>query len=389
LEGKEEQSSSAEGEGSFPGEISQPRTDEWRRGGVREGAMSAHVLVQSDCVAVSSVDESIVCIGGDGADDGLAVSVYSPASGEAVRHYRGHTDKVLSVACEGKLIASGGRDKTIRLWSAGDDDACIATLSGCEGDVYGLALRGDLLLSGERGVKGAKARLWRLAPDRRQSKCFAVLSGHKGNIWSVALGGTPTVAVSAGNDATARVWPVDGGTRALSSLKHPKWVTSCSVCGATLATGCADANVRLWSLETFECLRTVNHGGGDELSGLNWLSVHLIRSSVLLSGGQDCSVKLWDLSTAVPSNKTSDTKPVTTLAHGDLPVRGIVTSRQLGWIGAVGGKGPESLVIWRPASSDEEQAVATLMAAPVKRRMSSSSTNTLHPFYIEKNTLYL
>jgi WD40 repeat protein len=334
---------------------------EWRRGGVQRAVLDGHMLVQSDCIVWagggSGGGSRFVSIGGDGADDGLSLSILDGVRGAvgSTQHLRGHTDKVLSVACEGDLVASGSRDQTIRLWSL-REGACMATLTECEGPVFGLALQGELLLSGEGDAKSAKARLWRTKDGGRDgAACAAVFSGHRGNIWSVALGSLPSeggaaeglrvVGVSACHDRNARIWPTDGRTTALATLKHPNWVVSASTSpsgGAPLlATGCADANARLWSLESpYTCLSVINHGGGDELSGINWISVHL-HASALLTGGQDGRIQVW-----AHASGNGKAERLVTMTHGESAVRGLAASSRLGQIASAGGR---SVSLWQAA----------------------------------------
>jgi hypothetical protein len=329
--------------------------DAWRHGGIRSAQMDAHLLVQSDCVDVLGGGDLVCCVGGDGEGDGKALSIYSASRGVCVQSFYGHSERIDSVACDKVtgMIASGSRDKTVKLWSR-EKSECVGTLHGCEGAIYGLALCGDLVLTGEAasGDKGAgaKARLWRMSTLR----CFAVLAEHKGSIWGASL--SATRAVTAGHDAAAKIWstavPVDGHTRSLASLKHPKWVTSVSLQGETLATGSADAKVRLWSTESFKCMRVLDHGGGDELANVNWISVRLLGNAVL-SGGQDGTVKLW-----APRQAQA---LVATLSHGH-GVRGVAAAGAVAaasdgasdigmasFIVSAGGRSASSLVVWLPA----------------------------------------
>ena len=294
----------------------------WRSGGASKPVeMPAEVGFTGTCLTVHADSDTIVCIGSEG--DGKLVSVYSAGSAELLQTLRGHTDLVCSVAVQGDVIASGGRDKTIRLWSRATGE-CTATLQGCEDLVYGLAMRDTLLVSGEGS---GKVRLWSLV----SAMAVAVFSDHFGPVWSVAI--TRKVAVSGSHDKHVRLWPIDGTTACVGKLVHPNWVYSVSVDNVVdptlVSTGCGDGRVRVWSLVTRECLRTLEHHGTE------WVLSVCLLGSVLISGGADKMVKVWSLS--------DGGECVATLTHG-AKVRGVSIAPSLAFIVSTGGK---KLHIWR------------------------------------------
>ena len=198
-------------------------------------------------------------VGGDG--DPATVSVCSASSGEVLRNLSGHTDKVACVACDGDRIASSGRDKTIRVWSRASGECLVSIPSGDE-VVYGLAMRGSLLLSGEglapRSTDRAKAKLWQLDEAGTSTSLLATFAEHTGSIRSVAL--SERMALTAGQDSSVRVFDhedadLDEGalTASVATLEHPNGFGcgSVSIDGDMIVTGCADGRVRLWTLSNF------------------------------------------------------------------------------------------------------------------------------------------
>eukprot|EP00322_Chrysochromulina_rotalis_P000858 CAMPEP_0115877626 /NCGR_PEP_ID=MMETSP0287-20121206/26326_1 /TAXON_ID=412157 /ORGANISM="Chrysochromulina rotalis, Strain UIO044" /LENGTH=553 /DNA_ID=CAMNT_0003333159 /DNA_START=108 /DNA_END=1765 /DNA_ORIENTATION=- len=308
--------------------------DGWRGTAKRSAELEADAGFVADCLGVASADTII-------APHGASVGIYSANSfgQSSTQHLWGHTDSVCSVAVEGDVIASGSRDKIIRIWSL-SSGACTATLEGCDEMICGLALRSDQLLSSEgkgTSAKGCTARLWSIAA----AETLAIFVGHAGPIWSMAFG--DGVAVSASHDATARVWPLEatGSTCSIGKLEHPNWVFSVSVEGDLVATGCRDGLVRLWSLSSFVCVRAIDHrapvpdgstaGAESELPCAVY-SV-LLRGGVLVSGGEDHFLRIWSLM----SEPNAGVECVAICSHQAV-VRGLGVSASGSFLASLGGK---------------------------------------------------
>ena len=337
----------------------------WRKGG-RKGT---EIEVATDCIALHPNCNELICSGADG--DKNSVCVYSLASSAIVLSLTGHTDRVCSVATqaagfrhgpsttegggsddeEDYLIASGSRDKTIRLWSR-KTGSCLRVLEGSSESVFSLGIRRGWLLGGEGSSRQgaiAKARLWAIErSDDGQSigkaKLQTTFQEHGGPIWSVAL--AHDLAVTASDDGTARVWYLQNASaRSLATLKHPMWVCSVSIAedDAYCATGCGDGKIRLWSLRAgltttqYQCLRTFDHC--DSQSGTYPLRVRWLHFGALVSSGMDDNVKLWSL------NTDGEATNVATLPHGD-NVRGLTVSAS-GIVASAGGSKSKSVIVWR------------------------------------------
>jgi len=63
--------------------------------------------------------------------------------------------------------------------------------------------------------------------------------------------------------------------------------------GKILAGSCQDGTIKLWSLETYECIKILS--GHD--SGWIWSIKFDHSSQILVSGSEDETIKTWDIST--------------------------------------------------------------------------------------------
>jgi WD40 repeat protein len=123
----------------------------------------------------------------------------------------GHADSVWSVAFspDGKTLASGSRDETIRLWD----------------------------------VKTGK---------ERATLVVEPVDVYTGAVWSMAYSPDGETLATISEDKTVRLWDVKTG-KERATLKLPteqEWSLGFSPDGKTLATNGKDVTVRLWDVKT-------------------------------------------------------------------------------------------------------------------------------------------
>ncbi|POR38488.1 Uncharacterized protein TPAR_01313 [Tolypocladium paradoxum] len=262
------------------------------------------------------------------------VNVWRVENGHWIHTLKGHTGKVSSVdfSHDSAFIVSGSFDGSVRMWGVVTGE-CVLVLGGHGPWIVSVAFSHDSTLIAAAS-SDHKIRIWRT----NTGHCEKELMGHSDYIRSICFSHDSTLLASASDDETVLLWSVektvslqevavDGMARCLDfshdsrqlaigirdhkagaghhlgvwdvaakkwlhRLRHPLTVSSVAFShrSALLVTGSYDRQLRLWSTETGNLVRSFR-GHRD------WVTSVVMSSdaSLVCSGSLDRTVRIWQV----------------------------------------------------------------------------------------------
>ncbi len=181
-----------------------------------------------------SRDGTVACAGTDG-----SVHLWDTKSGSTLR-LQGHTGPAWSLAFspDGRYLASGSDDRTVRLWTVATAQPAGTPFEGHAGAVISLAFSPD----GRRLVSGSRDRTVRIWNVQTWMPLGPPLRAHLGTVSSVAFTGDGRRVVSASSDFTLRVWDAETGDPIGSPIDvRGTGAMAVSPTGPYVAVGTADS----------------------------------------------------------------------------------------------------------------------------------------------------
>ncbi|MCP4106055.1 MAG: protein kinase [Desulfobacteraceae bacterium] len=238
-----------------------------------------------------------------------SVCLWDLETGKCLKMLKGHTEFIESVSItpDGKTAVSGGEDNTLRAWDL-ETGQCVKTLKGHTSYVESVSLTPD----GKIAVSASKDNsicVW----DLETGECLKILEGHNWdystspyrvrhmaffkklkNISSVTITPDGKTIVSGSDDKTVRVWDLETGQCVKILEGHTQAVDCISITpdSKTVISGSYDNTLRVWDLETEQCVKVLEgHTGPVYCADIT------ADGKIAISGNEDKTLRVWNLET--------------------------------------------------------------------------------------------
>ncbi|MEU5789108.1 caspase family protein [Micromonospora purpureochromogenes] len=220
------------------------------------------------------------------------IRLWDPATGQPIgQPFTGHTADVYVVAFspDGRLLASGSADKTVRRWDPATGQPIGQPLTGHMRLAAAVAFSpdGQLLAS----ATGRTIRLWDPATGQPIGQ---PLTGHTRAVTAVAFSPDGRLLASASRDETVRRWdPATGRPIGQPLTGHANWVLALAFSpdGRLLASVGNEGTVRIWDPATGQPI-------SQPLKGR--VAVAFSPDGQLLASSAGKTIRLWDTATDQP-----------------------------------------------------------------------------------------
>lgn len=255
----------------------------------RWNAYLQHTLESHSVKVAFSHDSALIALGSWFG----SIRLWRTGAGDCVRELEGHSGYIASIAFshDSKLIVSGSNDKTIRLWSTSTGN-CLQVLIGHKDRITSVVFSHDLALIAS-GSTDKTIRLW----STSTGNCIRYFELYDGYILALAFSPDLALVASCSDSGLIQLWRTTTGeymhppTRPQKLIKYGRGVQSAAFSHNSAPIVLADADTRLWDVDT------ANHLRIGTANSLRRASFSHDAKLIAVSGNSRDTLQIWHIVT--------------------------------------------------------------------------------------------
>ena len=216
------------------------------------------------------------------------VLILSKRCGKIIQKFNNCSGRILSIKADEKTnrLICGSSDNSIKIWNQANKN-CLKILEDHEDCVENI-----LLISNNKFISGSNDRTIKIW-DIDSYECLNTLENESG-VRSLCL--IPKNQIACGcHNGSISVWDLDNSIQVKTFEAHQKPIRNLKLTIDHLKLiSCSRENmIKIWNLETFDCIQTISKGEFQGICNLDLTS----NGNLLTSSSSDKTVKLWQIET--------------------------------------------------------------------------------------------
>lgn len=236
-----------------------------------------HILEACDEIKSITMNQDKLIAGVGGPGNGK-VMIWNIHSGALLHKFKGHNNRIMSIAIQDNILVTGSDDNTAKIWSI-NDCQLLHLLEGHTWWVNIVAIHDNKVITGSMDNT---IKIW----DGNNGQLLYTFEEHDGYINTLAL--SDNKVISGAEDCTIKIWDINTGEVLHTLIGHSKAIVKILINDDKIISTSRDST-RTWNINTGEKLYTIPHQKSND-----WHHIITISRDTIITKTNN-TLKIWPL----------------------------------------------------------------------------------------------